>query len=144
MRQAKLLDAIVVIDATGVGKEVASLYQQAFRLGKLGDYWPRPYVITGGREVTDEVVPKRELVGKMQTLLQTGRLKIADSLPLADVLRRELLAFKVKMTPGGQETYESAREGDHDDLVIAVALACWFRHSFTEPRWLGVPEEARA
>jgi len=136
MRRANLLQAPIILDATGVGKEVAQLYYQAHRLGRLGRYWPRPYVITGGREVTDEVVPKRELVGKMQTLLQSGRLKIADSLPLARDLRRELLAFKVKMTPGGQETFESAREGDHDDIVIAVALACWFRHQLTPARVL--------
>ena len=144
MRRGKLLDAVIVLDATGVGREVASLFLQAYRMGKLGRYWPRPLVITGGRETTDELVPKRELVGKMQTLLQSGRLKIADSLPLADKLRAELMAFKVKMTPTGQETFESAREADHDDLVLAVALACWWRHSHTEPRWLEVPEEARA
>jgi len=144
MRRGRLLDAAVVIDATGVGREVAGLYRQAYRLGKLGRWWPKAMVITGGREITPELVPKRELVGRMQTLLQSGRLKIADSLPLADVLRRELLAFKVKMTAGGQETYESAREADHDDLVLAVALACWVRHRHTEPRWLEIPEEARA
>lgn len=143
IRRGRLQNAIILIDATGVGREVASLYLQAYRLGRLGRFWPRPMVITGAREVTDELVPKRELVGKMQTLLQGGRLKIADSLPLADVLRRELMTFKVKMTPTGQETYESAREADHDDLVLAVALACWFRHRFTEPRKLE-PEEARA
>jgi hypothetical protein len=145
MRRANLLDAMLVIDATGVGREVAGLYRQAYRLGKLGRFWPKPYVITGAREISEArgLVPKRELVGKMQTLLQSGRLKIADSLPMADTLRRELLAFKVKMTPGGQETYESAREADHDDLVLAVALACWHRHTATEPRRLE-PEEARA
>ncbi len=143
MRRGNLLDAPIVIDATGVGREVTQLYFQAHRLGRLGRYWPRPFVITGGREITNELVPKRELVGKMQTLLQSGRLKIADSLPLADVLRRELMAFKVKVTPSGQETFESAREADHDDIVLAVALAVYYRHSLTPARQL-VPEEARA
>lgn len=140
-RPGILEEAIIVIDGTGVGREVADLYMQAHRLGRLGRWWPRAVVITGGRETTDQIVPKRELVGKMQTLLQSGRLKVADSLPQAELLRKEMLEFKVKMTPTGQETYESARERGHDDLVIAVALACWYRHSTTEPRWL--PEEAR-
>lgn len=136
MRRGNLLDAVIVIDATGVGKKVADLFMQAFRMGELGTWWPRPFVITGGRDITDELVPKRELVGTMQTLLQSGRLKIADSLPLADQLKKELLNFKVKSSPTGQDTYEAARDSIHDDITLAVALACWFRHSFTEPRWL--------
>lgn len=136
MRRGNLLDAVIVIDATGVGKKVAELFLQAHRMGELGTYWPRPFVITGGREITHEVVPKRELVGTMQTLLQSGRLKIADSLTFADQLKRELLNFKVKTSPTGQDTYEAARDGIHDDIVLAVALACWFRHNLTEPRWL--------
>lgn len=141
IRQADLSRAPLVFDATGVGREVAELYFQAHRLGRLGHYWPRPFVITGGREVTNEVVPKRELVGKMQTLLQSGRLRIADSLPFAPILRRELLAFQVKSTPSGQETFESAREADHDDIVLAVALACWYRHSLTPARRLERPAQ---
>lgn len=135
-----LKEAVIVLDATGVGREVADLFMQSHRLGRLTNYWPRAYVITGGRDITDEVVPKRELVGKMQTLLQSGRLKVADSLEFAEVLRKELLNFRVKQTATGQETYESAREADHDDLVLAVALACWFRHTFTEPRLIRVAE----
>lgn len=144
IRRGRLERAVIVIDATGVGRAVADLFLQAHRLGALGRYWPRPFVITGGREITGEVVPKRELVGHLQTLLQSGRLKVADSLPLAPDLRREMLEFKVKTSPTGQETYESARESIHDDIVIAVALACWFRHSMTRPRQLlAEPEEAR-
>lgn len=136
LMQRGLEEAVLVIDATGVGKEVVELFLQAYRLGKLGKYWPRGYVITGGRDVTFEVVPKRELVGKMQTLLQGGRLKIADALPEAPILKRELLQFRVKTSKGGQDTFEAARERDHDDIVLAVALACWFRHNLTQPRWI--------
>jgi hypothetical protein len=32
--------------------------------------------------------------------------------------------MRVKVTLGGHETYEHWRSGDHDDLVLAVALAC--------------------
>lgn len=134
IRRFHLEDAVIVIDATGVGKKVCDLYLQAHRMGDLGNYWPRPFVITGGREVTDELVPKRELVGTMQTLIQSKRLKISDALPEAELLKAELKNFKVKTSATGQETYEAARAGDHDDIVLAVALACWFRHQFSEPR----------
>ena len=42
-------------------------------------------------------VPKRDLVGGLQVLLQSGRLKIASSLEHAETLRAELLNFRVKI-----------------------------------------------
>jgi hypothetical protein len=33
--------------------------------------------------------------------------------------------MRVKITPSGNEQYGAWREGEHDDLVLAVALACW-------------------
>jgi hypothetical protein len=33
--------------------------------------------------------------------------------------------MRVKTTPSGNEQYGAWREGEHDDLVLAVALACW-------------------
>lgn len=140
VNRGRLRDAVVVIDQTGPGREPAQLFLQAYRLGRLGAYWPRCVVITGGRETrldTDPlIVPKRELVGKLQTLLESERIKIADALPDATILRKELLQFRVKSSPSGQDTYEAERERDHDDEVLAVALGCWYRHNLTEPRWI--------
>jgi hypothetical protein len=71
-------------------------------------------------------VPKRDLVGGLQVLLQSGRLKIASSLEHAETLRAELLNFRVKINLAtGHDSYEAWREGDHDDLVLAAALAVW-------------------
>jgi hypothetical protein len=70
-------------------------------------------------------VPKKELVSVLQVLLQSGRLKIAN-LPERELLVKELLAFQVKITAAANETFEAWRERDHDDLVLATALACWW------------------
>ncbi len=70
-------------------------------------------------------VPKRDLVSSVAVLLQTGRLRIPRNLPNADVLERELVRFRAKISLSGHDTYEAWREADHDDLVLAVALACW-------------------
>jgi hypothetical protein len=112
----------LVVDATGVGAPVVDLLRQAcsqvFSI-----------TITGGDEVSvnglNYRVPKRDLIGTVQVLLQTKRLKIAPALPEADTLANELRNFRVKMTPLGHDTYGVWREGSHDDLVLAVALACW-------------------
>jgi hypothetical protein len=71
-------------------------------------------------------VPKRNLVSALQAALQTGALKIASSLELAEVLREELLNFRIKINIAtGHDSYENWREGDHDDLVLAAAMAVW-------------------
>jgi hypothetical protein len=134
IQRAKLQEALVVLDGTGIGGAVVKLFQEAYQRNQLGAFWPRSYVITGGRETKHGLVPKRELVAKLQTQLQAGRLKVAARLQLAEVLKREMLQFRAKTLPTGGDTYEAARERDHDDIVLAVALACWARHSLTEPR----------
>jgi hypothetical protein len=47
------------------------------------------------------------------------------SLPEAVTLTRELESFQVKITESAHDTYGAWREGAHDDLVLAVALALW-------------------
>ena len=59
-------------------------------------------------------------------MLQNGQLKIAEGLSLRETLVKELLNFRVKINIAtAHDSYEAWREGDHDDLVLSVALACW-------------------
>jgi hypothetical protein len=115
----------LVVDATGVGVAVVDLLKAA-RLQVQSCRW---VTITGGEKVTSDgmrlSIPKRDLVGVLQVVLQTGRLKIADGLPLAKLLTEELLGFQVKISEAGRDSYGAWREGAHDDLVLATALACW-------------------
>ena len=69
--------------------------------------------------------PVHGLIGGLATAFENGRLKIAKGLPLAGALMGELRAFKVRFTAKGRDTY-AGRSGEHDDLVMAVALAAWF------------------
>jgi hypothetical protein len=113
----------LVIDATGVGPAVTDIFRKRGRSFKA-------VKIHGGdaesREGNTYRVPKRNLVSALQAALQTGTLKIASSLELAEVLRGELLNFRIKINIAtGHDSYEAWREGDHDDLVLAAALAVW-------------------
>lgn len=67
-------------------------------------------------------MPKAELVSKLQALLHSGLLKIPRSISDAPVLARELQEFRVRYTEAGNAVF-NAREGQHDDLVLALALA---------------------
>lgn len=114
----------LIVDATGVGRPVVDM----MRVSALE---PVPVTITGGAQVTQTEgfwhVPKRVLVSTMAIVLQTGRLHIRKALPLGATLQREMLAFKVKVnTRTGNDSYEAWRDGEHDDLVLAVALALWW------------------
>ena len=76
-------------------------------------------------------VPKRDLASAPLVLMQNGQLKIAQDLALAETLKKELLNFKVKINIAtAHDSYEAWREGDHDDLVFSVALACWAGERF--------------
>ena len=136
-----------LVDKTGVGAAVVD----HFTLGGLS---PIAITIHGGSSVTKDPerglrVPKRDLVSATQVLLQNGRLKIAQGLPLAETLKSELLNFRVKIDPQtAHDSYSHWREGDHDDLVLATAMACWYRQWFnTHPAcaWstIGGDEEPR-
>lgn len=116
--------SVLAVDATGVGTPVVDmLHRENMRA------WLRAIIITGGDTVTYDAdfvrVPKRLLVSTVQVALQTGRLKIAPELSEAATLVRELLNFQVKITDHAHDTYGAWREGTHDDLVLAVALALW-------------------
>jgi len=79
------------------------------------------------REGQDYRVPKRDLVGVVQVGLQERRLQIVQSLPEAATLAQELRTFRQRIDPvTAHDSYSHWREGQHDDLVLAVALACWW------------------
>ena len=133
----------LLVDRTGVGAGVVdSFYEHGVS--------PISVTIHGGSAVTQEPatsllsyrVPKRDLVSAVQVPLQNGSLKIAPQMELAPVLKKELLNFRVKIDPKtAHDSYEHWREGDHDDLVLATALACWYREHVrkaeaAEIRWM--------
>ena len=57
-------------------------------------------------------------------VLHERRLQIQKTLPEAVTLVRELQDFRVRFTDLGHMQF-SAREGKHDDLVLALAIAVW-------------------
>jgi hypothetical protein len=118
---------LLVADATGVGAPVIDMLRAA-------ELEPVAITITGGDAVTrdgrDFRTPKRDLVSVVQILLDSDRLTIAERLKARAILTAELEAFKVSISLKGHDSYGNAvglwRENPHDDLVLAVALACWY------------------
>jgi hypothetical protein len=126
---SRLLQAVprwacrLVVDQTAVGRAVSSLFRPAVAS-------TRRVLISAGHAVTTGEdgcthVPKKELVSVLQVLLQTQRLKVASDLPLAEALSRDMAAFRASAKVAGGDEEMSWREREHDDLVLAVALAAW-------------------
>jgi len=114
----------IVVDGTGVGRPVVDLLRGA----PTGcTVWPA--MLTGGDSETSGGgyyrIPKRELIIGLQVLLQSGKLQIAGGLKFGPALVAEMAAMQVKISAAGNELFGAWREGTHDDMVFAVALACW-------------------
>jgi hypothetical protein len=111
-------DALVVTDVTGVGRPVVVLFARH-------ELAPVPVtVMAGGRPTLvhgEYLIPKSDLISLLQIALHDRRLKIASGLPDAGTLRAELVNFRPTAT--GPADTEAWREGAHDDMVFAVAVA---------------------
>jgi hypothetical protein len=132
---------LLAVDGTGVGRSVVDMLRAARLSADL-----QPILVTAGHTINHDDgyrhVPKKELVSTLQILLQERRLSIAESLPEAKVLTKELLNFKAKIAVAANESVSADwREGRHDDLVLAVALAAWLAQrdsgDYGEPEVLG-------
>jgi hypothetical protein len=113
------------VDKTGVGLAVTDLLKER-RLNHIA------VTITGlgqkvNRHGTKEYsVPKQDLVSALEVPFHKGTLKVAKGLEGWPKLREELLNFRRKQNARTAHiSYEHWRESDHDDLVLAAALACW-------------------
>jgi hypothetical protein len=115
----------LIVDKTGVGVAVTDLLKErrlnyiAVTITGMGQKVNR----TGTREYS---VPKQDLVSALEVPFHKGTLKVAKGLEGWPKLREELLNFRRKQnTRTAHISYEHWRESDHDDLVLAAALACW-------------------
>jgi hypothetical protein len=137
------MPAVLLVDKTGVGAAVLDSFTHA-RIGAVA------ITLHGGSSVARDPqragfrVPKRDLVTVTQVLLQNGRLRVAAELPEAETLKRELLNFRVKIDPKtAHDSYEHWREAEHDDLVLAVSMAAWFRQYWNRHLDAGLPDRLR-
>lgn len=124
----------VLVDGTGVGVAVVEEIRNA-GIPCIG------VTITGGDAIShdrdDYRVPKRELVTRTQVVMETKRLQIASQLQHAPTLVSEMDNFKIKkIALTGNDSYGAGadwRDGNHDDLVLSVAMGLWWgEHTATD------------
>lgn len=118
----KTIEQYLAVDKTGVGAGPFDILD-GYQLNPIGVTITSGNRAMQGTGIRDWHVPKRDLVGTAQVGLQTKVLSVADKLPMASVLCKELLNFKMKISADGHDSYNAWRESDHDDLVLAVSIA---------------------
>jgi hypothetical protein len=120
----------LVIDAGGVGRGVAEMFIEA-------NLDPVCVTLTGGLETTCTGrnkwnVAKHEVITGLDARINHDKfpLKFSKHLTEADAFKEEIRDFQRNLSALGRAQFQ-AREGKHDDMVLAVALAVW---------WLSRPE----
>lgn len=143
-RAAELFAAntILAVDATGVGQGVVDYFRELEGSRDLAVQRMLPICITAGAAITAKAgvinVPKKDLVAAVQRVLFQGRLVVAPSLPHASTLRGELENFEVATDEDSGRASYNGRVGEHDDLVLSLAMALW-----TASKISGVMPETR-
>jgi hypothetical protein len=128
---------LLAVDQTGVGRAVVdTLHTLSLPVTLV------PITITSGHKSTWQEdgsihAAKKDLVAALQVLFASDRLRIARSLAEAPTLEKELKNFRAKITTAGSETFEAWRDSDHDDLVLATAIAVFL----SEQSWTQATEE---
>ena len=122
----------LVIDGSGVGVAVVEMFRTALDDHPDVEAHAICHHIRSGFSLVGRNtwnVAKIEIVGAVREVLESKRVKIARTpsgqpIEFSDILKRELMDFRVKITAAANETF-AAREGAHDDLVLATALPIW-------------------
>lgn len=128
-----LMGQTLAVDRTGVGRAEYDLLESRGLDADLLGITITAGVLPSRQADGSYHVPKADLVGALLVAFQSGRLRIARGLPLADVLTRELQNFRRKITLAGNEKFEAWREGQHDDCVLALAIAIWASENVSQP-----------
>jgi hypothetical protein len=112
----------LIVDYTGVGRPVYDLLRRA-RLSPVG------VTITAGDKWSMDGasyrVAKSLLASHLDATLNEDDFHVAPTLKEAEVLKAELGDFWRRTTASGHTQFE-AREGRHDDLVLASTIALWY------------------
>ncbi len=120
---------LIAADASGVGRGVCEIIGRALQVVGARAMLT-PVTITGGLTSSDGTdgtahLSKTALVSLFQAMLAGRRFRVAARHPLAPTLRRQLGAFKVKVSAAsGAEIFGGVGK-NIDDLVFAAMLACW-------------------
>ena len=136
-KRPELKGTTLCVDRTGVGKGVTDLLHRR----QIGAYLRLIQIIHGHHAAETEdgfSVPKKDLCGALQAVLETGRLNIPKRIFSGTLrtLRTELASFRVKNVTLGGDAAEEWRDSEQSDLVISTAISIWHLDRNWGPSWI--------
>jgi len=113
---------ILTLDTTGVGVAIKDMIRK-------GGLRPISITITSGNSHThtglEHNVGKLRLVSKFLSVFDAGKFLIPSiKAPAFIELQKELRAFRADMSAKGYARFE-AEQGEHDDMVLSIAMSVW-------------------
>ncbi len=142
LRDPLLIGSDLIVEAGPSIKVILALLRKA-RLGAR----IRPVEVTAGAEsgYVEGVwkVAKAVAIETARQILQEDRLVFDDQMPQevmtttpsAQTIYQSLLMYPYNRTPTTNDAFAS-REGVDDDLILALALACWFAEHCRRTFWI--------
>lgn len=122
IRQVKkqVPDCSLWIDTSGIGQPVGAM------LKEKGVAFTGVTITSGDTfKKVDHVTyrcSKSYLVSHLNTMFQTGELRISEGIKDAKAFRTQIEDFESRISPSGQMTF-TTRDGAHDDLLLSTAIA---------------------
>lgn len=122
LQRPALRGATVYLDATGVGRPVLQMLRQAGARNVHG------ITITSAQSEARQTpdgwnVGKAELMNGALIAMQVGQLRLHRGVDHVDRLVKELRDFRARQNPTSGNMTFTAREGEHDDLPLALSYA---------------------
>lgn len=124
-----------LVDATGVGEAVLEMMHIDLP-ACIGLYFTGGDRVREGKSKTELFVPKRDIAMSLLLWYENDRIHVAtgndrtrEGRRQAEVYKRydeQLAKFTEKIKATHHTVWENESDADHDDLVIAVAMACWW------------------
>lgn len=115
-------DSELFVDLSGLGQPVGSM------LKERGVSFTGVTITSGDtfKKVnhTSYRCSKSYLISFLATLFQSGDLRISDGITDAKEFRQQVEDFVATTTPAGNVSFQT-REGRHDDLLLATAIAAF-------------------
>lgn len=112
----------LVIDSTGVGVAVRDMIlTKGLRL--------KAVTITSGESFSQQGsafhVGKARLIGTFLGAFDGGKVNVNPNMPIWPQLEKEMLSYRAEISAQGRAKFE-AEEGEHDDMIFALAQAVWY------------------
>jgi hypothetical protein len=137
----------VFVDRGGMGLGVFEDLPEMLHRADVADVTVYGVQITGG-EMRPTRQPGRRyntskvaLAGNLLRLVEAHLIELPRDLREGEAMVRELRAFKPKQTATtGALTFEAEKTGDHDDLIVALALALMVNPDKGRTRVVPIPD----